>query len=38
MTEGHRPTDNAIAESVNGTIKTEFVYRKRRYREICSLS
>lgn len=27
MTEDYKPTDNAIAERVNGTIKTELVYR-----------
>ena len=26
MTEDYRPTDNAVAERVNGTIKTERVY------------
>ena len=29
MTEDYKPTDNAIAESVNGKIKVESVYRKR---------
>jgi transposase InsO family protein len=29
MTEDYKPTDNAIAESVNGRIKVESVYRKR---------
>jgi hypothetical protein len=28
MTEDYKPTDNAIAERVNGTIKTEHVYRQ----------
>jgi transposase InsO family protein len=39
MTEDYKPTDNAIAERVNGTIKTEVVYREKRYRnmkEACS--
>lgn len=34
MTEDYRPTDNAIAERVNGTIKTEVVYREKRFRSI----
>ena len=29
MTEDYKPTDNAIAESVNGKIKVESVYRMR---------
>ena len=29
MTEDYKPTDNAIAESVNGKIKVDSVYRKR---------
>ena len=29
MTEDYKPTDNAIAESVNGRIKVESVYRQR---------
>lgn len=33
MTEDYKPTDNAIAERVNGTIKTELIYaREKRYR------
>ena len=28
MTEDYKPTDNAIAERVNGTIRTELIYRK----------
>ncbi len=33
MTEDYKPTDNAIAERVNGIIKTELVYaREKRYR------
>lgn len=28
MTEDYKPTDNAVAERVNGIIKTEMVYRK----------
>ena len=34
MTEDYKPTDNAIAERVNGTVKTEVVYREKRYRNI----
>ena len=30
MTEDYKPTDNAIAERVNGTIKGESVYRQER--------
>ena len=37
MTEDYKPTDNAIAERVNGTIKGESIYRQKRrfetYRE-----
>jgi transposase InsO family protein len=29
MTEDYKPTDNAVAESVNGKIKVESVYRQR---------
>ena len=29
MTEDYKPTDNAVAESVNGKIKVESVYRNR---------
>lgn len=33
MTEDYKPTDNAIAERVNGTIKTEYVYvQDRRFK------
>lgn len=35
MTEDYKPTDNAIAERVNGIIKTESVYvRKKRYKDL----
>ena len=34
MTEDYKPTDNAIAERVNGTLKTEVVYRERRFKNI----
>jgi transposase InsO family protein len=34
MTEDYKPTDNAIAERVNGTIKTEVIYRERRFKTI----
>ena len=30
MTEDYKPTDNAIAERVNGTIKGESIYRQQR--------
>ena len=30
MTEDYKPTDNALAERVNGTIKNESVYRQDR--------
>ena len=28
----HKPTDNAIAERVNGILKTEVIYRERRFK------
>jgi transposase InsO family protein len=31
MTEDYKPTDNAIAERVNGIIKEECVYRQRQF-------
>lgn len=31
MTEDYKPTDNAVAERVNGIIKTEVIYRKRQF-------
>ena len=34
MTEDYKPTDNAIAERVNGILKTEIIYRERRYKSI----
>lgn len=34
MTEDYKPTDNAIAERVNGTIKTEVIYREQRFKNI----
>ena len=34
MTEDHNPTDNAVAERVNGIIKQELVYPSRRFRDI----
>ena len=33
MTEGYKPTDNAIAERVNGIIKVERLYRIPRFRD-----
>ena len=32
MTEDYKPTDNAIAERVNGILKTEVIYKERRYK------
>lgn len=34
MTEDYNPTDNAIAERVNGIIKSEQVYRHKRFESI----
>ncbi len=34
MTEDYKPTDNAIAERANGIIKTELIYRVRRFKGI----
>ena len=34
MTEDSNPTDNAVAERVNGIIKQELVYPSRRFRDI----
>ena len=34
MTEDYKPTDNAIAERVNGILKTEVVYRERRFKSL----
>lgn len=34
MTEDYKPTDNAIAERVNGIIKTEVIYRESRYKSL----
>lgn len=31
MTEDYKPTDNAVAERVNGIIKTECVYRQKHF-------
>lgn len=31
MTEDYKPTDNAIAERVNGILKTEVIYREKRF-------
>jgi transposase InsO family protein len=31
MTEDYNPTDNAIAERINGTLKTEVIYREQRF-------
>jgi len=32
MTEDYKPTDNAIAERVNGILKTEVIYRESRFK------
>ena len=32
MTEDYKPTDNAIAERVNGILKTEVIYREKRFK------
>ena len=32
MTEDYKPTDNAIAERVNGILKTEVIYRECRFK------
>ena len=32
MTEDYKPTDNAIAERVNGILKNEVIYRERRFK------
>lgn len=34
MTESYKPTDNAIAERINGILKTEVIYREKRYKTI----
>lgn len=34
MTEDYKPTDNAIAERVNGIIKTESLYTRHRFNDI----
>jgi len=34
MTEDYKPTDNAIAERVNGILKTEVIYREQRFKTI----
>lgn len=33
MTEDYKPTDNAIAERVNGILKTEVIYRENHFRD-----
>ena len=32
MTEDYKPTDNAIAERVNGILKTEVIYHEKRFK------
>jgi transposase InsO family protein len=34
MTEDYKPTDNAIAERVNGILKTEVIYREHRFKSL----
>lgn len=34
MTEDYKPTNNAIAERVNGIIKTEVIYREKRFKTV----
>lgn len=34
MTEDYKPTDNAIAERVNGIIKQEWLYRMKRPKDL----
>ena len=34
MTEDYKPTDNAIAERVNGSLKTEVIYHEHRFKDI----
>lgn len=34
MTEDYKPTDNAIAERVNGIIKTEVIYQEKRFKDM----
>ena len=34
MTEDYKPTDNAIAERVNGIIKQDWLYKMRRLRDL----
>jgi transposase InsO family protein len=31
MTEDYKPTDNAVAERVNGIIKQELIYRRKQF-------
>ena len=33
MCEDYNPTDNAIAERVNGILKTEVIYRRRQFED-----
>lgn len=33
MTERYNPTDNAVAERVNGILKTEWIYQQEMYRD-----
>lgn len=37
MTEDYKPTDNAIAERVNGIVKQEWLYRMKRPKNLAAL-
>lgn len=34
MTDDYKPTDNGVAERVNGTLKTELIYRIKQFKNI----
>ena len=34
MTEDYKPTDNAVAERINGIIKQEWLYRMKRPKDL----
>ena len=37
MTQDSKPTDNAIAERVNGIIKQELIYRQKQFKDFKEL-
>ena len=37
MTQDSNPTDNAIAERVNGIIKQELIYRQKQFKDFKEL-